>query len=127
MTGPTYLNGRRSELLSEEEREKSGFLRVSRADERLHSLGLKLEEALKLTSFSLQGREPQLFGLASLIHDVIINLYQEAQEMFCGATSFSSLQMDVATNGTKGMSTPFRFLPRDSKGDRTRKRYPIDA
>lgn len=82
---------------------------------------------MKLKSSPLKERGPQLFGLGSLIHYVTVYLCQEAQEMYMEAPSISSLLMIIARRGTKGKIKPISFLPIDSTGDRTRKRYANDA
>ena len=64
------------------DREKSGFLRVTRVDERLKSFGLNLEEAMGLRVYPNRDKEPLLYGMAKDLRKATEGILVDAQEWY---------------------------------------------
>ena len=127
---PGYVDLRVSSktLVTVCEREKSGFLRLTRADERLHDLGLTVDSAAQLVS-EPNGyiREPLLQELYPLFETASVSIFEKAMETFREQGGWRSDLMIVGTSGSMGKTKAFRFIEKGERGEETRKRYARSA
>lgn len=115
------------EMQETRDREKSGFLRITRADERLEKYGLGMKEAMGLRIFPDARREPLLYAMVKKLREATEEILVEAQQSYQNFDMFKSVCVDIATSGVKEKSRAFRFLESGANGRDSRRRYAQSA